>query len=226
MIERYGQDRHRFREEQHTRLCAEATQPSTPVDVRQYHDTIDGREVEMHVLREDPFIVYLKNWTIGDECADMEAQATRIGLSAAQVFGEQSVIADRRAISANLNWNNRNASSVNNRLIERAFAFAAKQRGYAIQPGPFQEPLNFIQSARRRGEIPRRRVAATPRPARGDSAETGSRRRRGWHVERFRGDGVAATPRVARRDSVVEMGSQRRRGCDVPGSGERGPRGR
>mmetsp|Transcript_12208 Transcript_12208/g.37609 ORF Transcript_12208/g.37609 Transcript_12208/m.37609 type:complete len:445 (+) Transcript_12208:142-1476(+) len=147
VIERYGQDRHRFREEQHTRLCAEATQPSTPVDVRQYHDTIDGREVEMHVLREDPFIVYLKNWTIGDECADMEAQATRIGLSAAQVFGEQSVIADRRAISANLNWNNRNASSVNNRLIERAFAFAAKQRGYAIQPGPFQEPLNFIQYA-------------------------------------------------------------------------------
>lgn len=147
VIEFYNQRRHAFKWETHTDLCAEATPASAPVRVAKYADPTDGRDVEVRVLREDPYIAYLPNWTTGDECADMEAQAKRVGLSDAQVFGERTVIADRRAMSANLNWREGDPTAVTNRLIERAFAFARDQRNYTLVAGGFQEPLNFIQYA-------------------------------------------------------------------------------
>ena len=77
----------------------------------------------------------------------MEGRALRIGLADAQVFGERNVIADRRAISANLEWSQSNETSITNHLIKRAFKLAEKLRPYDVTPGPFQEPLNFIQYA-------------------------------------------------------------------------------
>ena len=145
VIEFYKQERHVFKEEKHTQLCAESTPATAAARNVSYADDIDGRDVEVMVLSEDPFIAYMPRWTVGDECADMEGQAFKIGLSDAQVFGERTVIADRRAMSANLNWSERNKTSVNNRLINRAFEFARKQRNYKLATGPFQEPLNFIQ---------------------------------------------------------------------------------
>ena len=147
VIEFYKQTTHVFKEEKHTRLCAESTPATTPVVNKTYADAYDGRDLEVQVLSEDPFIAYMPEWTLGDECADMEGQARKIGMSDAQVFGERTVIADRRAISANLNWSDRNKTSVNNRLINRAFEFARVQRRYKLDTGSFQEPLNFIQYA-------------------------------------------------------------------------------
>ena len=92
-------------------------------------------------------IAYLPNWTKPGDCADMEGRALRIGLADAQVFGERNVIADRRAISANLEWSQSNETSITNHLIKRAFKLAEKLRPYDVTPGPFQEPLNFIQYA-------------------------------------------------------------------------------
>ena len=147
VIEFYGQKRHVFRWDTHATLCAEETAPSTPVRVATYHDPTDGRDIEVHVLREDPFIAYLPKWSVNTECADMEVQAKQVGLQDAQVFGARKVIADRRAISANLPWREDDPNAVTNRLIERAFAFTRDQRNYTVVAGGFQEPLNFIQYA-------------------------------------------------------------------------------
>lgn len=147
VIEKYGQTPHVYREEMYTTLCASET-PATPA-LREvtYEDQLSGRSIEVKVLREDPWIVLLKNWTTYDECASLEEQALKTGLSGAQVFGENAIIADRRALSANVYWDSRNESSINNRLIRRAFTLAQVQRGYKVEPGPAQEPLNFIQYA-------------------------------------------------------------------------------
>jgi len=147
VIEFYGQRRHDFREELHTLLCAEKTPRSAPVRVSAYRDELDGRDLEVEILREEPLIAYLPNWTKPGDCADLESRALRVGLANAQVFGERNVIADRRAISANLDWSARNGSSITNHLIKRAFRLVERLRPYDVAPGPFQEPLNFIQYA-------------------------------------------------------------------------------
>ena len=147
VIEFYDQKKHDFKEELHTALCAEKTPPSEPVRVAEYHDEFDGRDLQVEILREEPLIAYLPNWTKPGDCADMEGRALRIGLADAQVFGERNVIADRRAISANLEWSRSNETSITNHLIKRAFKLAENLRSYDVTPGPFQEPLNFIQYA-------------------------------------------------------------------------------
>ena len=142
-----------YRDDRHTVLCSDATPASSPTRTFTWTDALDGRELTVEVLREDPFIAYIPDWTAGDECASLERQALDLGLANAQVFGEQEmmVITDRRARSANLYWQRRDPTHVNNRLIERAFAFTAAQRGYSLNPGapgapgPGQEPLNFIR---------------------------------------------------------------------------------
>jgi hypothetical protein len=99
----------------------------------------------VEVLSESPFIAFMPQWTNGTECAELEQEARAHGLSGAQVFGQRGIVADRRALSANLYWDEKNASAMTNTLIRRAFAFTKEQRGYDIVPGAFQEPLNFIE---------------------------------------------------------------------------------
>ena len=79
VIEFYNQKKHDFREELHTALCAEKTPPSEPVRVAEYHDALDGRDLQVEILREEPLIAYLPNWTKPGDCADMEGRALRIG---------------------------------------------------------------------------------------------------------------------------------------------------
>ncbi|KAJ8607852.1 hypothetical protein CTAYLR_008801 [Chrysophaeum taylorii] len=147
VVERRGQTPQTFRVEDHTTLCSDATPPSLGRRRTTYADVTEGRDIDVDVLSEDPWIVLLRNWTSREECDDLERQALRTGLSGAQVFGATSIIADRRALSANLYWNERDDSDVANRLIRRAFDLARHQQGYDVVAGPAQEPLNFIQYA-------------------------------------------------------------------------------
>ena len=148
VVEFYGQRTHHFRDEVYTRLCSEKTPKSEPVITRTYRDELDQRDITVEILREEPLIAYLRNWTKPGDCADMESRVRRTGLSDAVVSGSRAVVVDRRALSANLYWSEHNATSVTNRLIRRAFRLATDLRGYAVDPGPHQEPLNFIQYAR------------------------------------------------------------------------------
>lgn len=140
VIERFGQSPQIFREEKHTMLCSDKTPKSPTVRETQYDD-----HIKMEVLREDPLIAILKNWTTAEECASLETEAHRAGLTGAQVFGENAIVADRRAQSANVYWDVHNDTSVSNSLIRRAFELARKLKGYDVLPGPAQEPLNFIE---------------------------------------------------------------------------------
>jgi hypothetical protein len=145
VVEKFGHKRHLYREQGYTGLCQDATPKSPAVRNATFFDALDGRSLEIRVLSEDPFVAFIPEWTAGDECAEMESQALKIGLSGAQVFGKKGLMADRRAQSANLYWDKSNDSAVTNRLINRAFEFTKAMRPYPIVAGAFQEPLNFIQ---------------------------------------------------------------------------------
>jgi len=151
VIEYHGHSRHVFADGGHTTLCADATPPSTATRRATFMEpaALNGSSsYEVSVLTEAPFIAVVHNWTTTAECESLEAAALRTGLSGAQVFGQQAIIADRRALSANLYWDRRDPNALTNSLIERAFALTTHFRGYPLVPGPAQEPLNFIQYGR------------------------------------------------------------------------------
>ena len=145
VVERNGQKSHVYRDAEYTHLCLDKTPASAPVATETYFDPAEGRALRVEILSRDPLIAQIPDWTVGGECATLEGMAYKTGLAGAQVFGTRTIIAERRAGAANLYWDARNESALTNRLITRAFDLARDQRGYDIHPGPFQEPLNFIE---------------------------------------------------------------------------------
>jgi len=149
IVEYHGQAYHPFWDTGHTSLCAEKTKGTAPLSTVTYR-LDDQRDVTVDVLRNETgyFVALVHDWSLPADCEEFASKARKTGLSEAQVFGSRTVIADRRAMAANLNWDSKNDSALTNTFIRRAFNFTTHLRGYAIHPGPFQEPLNFIQYGR------------------------------------------------------------------------------
>ena len=90
VIEFYDQKKHDFKEELHTALCAEKTPPSSPCASQNIE--MSSGDLQVEILREEPLIAYLPNWTKPGDCADMEGRALRRGLTDASVFGERTLL--------------------------------------------------------------------------------------------------------------------------------------
>jgi len=144
IVEFYGQTRHDFWDTGHTTLCAEDTHATEPLRRASWN----GRRVDVLRNETDSFVAVVHDWSTTRDCQEFEATATRHGLAEAQVFGTRTVIADRRALAANLMWDQTNDTALTNAYIRQAFDLTKHFRGYDITPGPFQEPLNFIQYGR------------------------------------------------------------------------------
>ena len=148
IVEYFQQTHHDFYDSGHTALCAERTAPATVLATVDYDDEGHGRKVDVLRNETDSFIAFVHDWSTTEECDQFSATASRRGLSEAQVFGTRTIIADRRAMAANLYWDDYNKSALTNTFIRRAFSLTRHFRGYDIHPGPYQEPLNFIQYGR------------------------------------------------------------------------------